>query len=208
MHAVALRSLVLSACLTLALVPVAKSEQTAAPSRSQLIEYAADGGKLHSVVVIQHEQAGLRLTSVTRFEDSRLLEEATFDRNNRMVRAQSTLSCATGDDETVILDRRAGSVEKHTQAGVSRWSVPTEYPWTWVPRSCARAPMATPLVALVTLQGGCSNVQRRLDLATGESPTIMSDQLIVREDTSAKWVVVGDAAIRVAPRFNLRAGTP
>jgi hypothetical protein len=211
MRAVVLRTLAVSACLTLVSGSIARSEQSAAPARSQLIEYAAHSGKLQSVLVVQHETTGTRLTSVTRFGDTRLLEEATLDRDHRLVRAQSTLSCAAGADETVILDPRAGVVETHSQAGVKRWSVPSELPWTWVPRACPSSggvPIATPLVALVTLDGGRSNVQRRLDLSTGESPTITTDQLIVRECGASTWVVVGDEAILVGPRFSVRAGTP
>lgn len=211
MRALVPRTFAVLAVFTLSFGSVARSEQSAAPARSQLIEYAAHSGKLQSVLVVQHEPGGTRLTSVTRFADTRLLEEATFDRDHRLVRAQSTRSCAAGSDETVILDPRAGVVETHSQAGVKHWSVPNELPWTWVPRACPSSggrPIATPLVALVTLDGGRSRVQRQLDLATGDSPTITTDQLIVRECGASNWVVVGDEAILVGPKLSLRAGTP
>lgn len=167
---------------------------------SRTFEYVAASGKLESTLVVKVDaQGGERLTGETRLYDgTRLTEAATFDRTGRLVRAEIMLACASGR-QTLVLDPIEGIVEARTESGTRRQRTPTDFPWLWVPRSCSRgAALATPLSALVALRSvPTAGAGRLIDLDGLTSHTIMSDQVVVREDAHSDWVVLGDDAILV-----------
>jgi hypothetical protein len=197
-------------CATVSAEPNACAEVEAADNRPRAVmhearmhEYAARGGEVESLLVQQDDGAlGERLTGVTRLRDgTRLWEEARFDRTGHLLRAESMCSSPSGNTETVVLEPQSGSLELRTSAGAKRWTVPTDYPWIWVPHSCGSAQaisLATPVSVLAALRPAAhGGVRRLIDTTSSASHTIASDQVVVDDDPGAYWVVLGDDAMLV-----------
>lgn len=178
-------------------VPVPRGE-------SRTFEYVAASGRLESTLVVTIDaQGGERLMGETRLDDgTRLTEAATLDRAGRLVRAEIVLACGPQQQpQTLVLDPLAGVVEVRTESSSRRHRAPTDFPWIWTPRGCSTATsaaLATPVSALVAFRSVPSaGAGRLIDLDGFASHTIMSDQVVVREDARAHWVVLGDDAMLV-----------
>ena len=175
----------------------------AAVREARMLEYVAHGGELESVLLRQEDASnGQRLTGMTRLGDgTRLWEEARFDAAGKLIRAESMCSCASGANETVVFEVETGVVETRNATGTHRWSVPNDYPWVWVPRGCSNGSrttfVTTPVSTMVAARAAKGAVRRLIDPNRFVSHTIMSDQLIVEEDASASWVVLGEDAVLV-----------
>lgn len=196
--------------VTLLLAACGHSEAEQARPSAVIRDYeATDGSGLRATLVVDAQRGAERLASATHFEDGRcLMEEATLDRNGKLLRASSTLSGGDAVAEVrVVLEPANDRVEVTYPTHQVRWSAPNDHPWVWAPLlATAGGPktIATPLAALVTLRSAQEHfVLRTIDLAQIGSNTILSDQLLV-PDGAMSVVVVGDDAVDVVDGLPVR----
>lgn len=160
--------------------------------------YATLDASIRSSLILGAAAGVELLRSVTELSNGNCLtEEATTDESGRLLRAEMTLHEANENRNTrVVLDPRAGTVELTTPTVHTRWAVPSDLPWVWMPMRDHLAPgvgAATPLEAVVALRATENDRPVRvLDLQKLESHTMMADQLVVRDEKRGATVVLGD----------------
>jgi len=165
--------------------------------------YATADASVRSALVVSTLGEGERLRSVTELPNgSQLTELATTDGAGRLVRAELTFNEQARDKRVrVVLDPRNGKVELFSPTRRTSWTVPTDLPWVWAPMHdpVSRGAYATPLEAQVALRAAMGNRPvRLLDLTRLESFTLMSDQLLVRDQDSGRaTVVLGDDYVEI-----------
>jgi hypothetical protein len=197
----ALPHLALTASLSLG--ACAPSAPARAPASRSLYRYSAPNGAWpQSTLAIEQAADGQRLSGVTQFDDGSCLEEAaTTDRSGRLVRAEYTFTRRALPNAHVVLDARAGMVEVAGPVFPMRWSLPNDLPWVWAPaldNGGGAQAVATPLAALVTLQGTqAAGAVRAIDLSALHSDRVSSGELRSRDAEQAESVVVGDDQVAV-----------
>jgi|GEM_PF-5338379 len=189
----------------------ASATTNAAPGAARVFSYAAASGAVESLFLRESLTAGgERLTGLTHLaQGTRVWEEARYDHAGRLVRAESVCSLPSGESTSVTFEPGAGAVETRSVRGFRRWSVPTDYEWVWLPSGCgenaAAAPITTPVAALVAARASKhQSVLRVIDPHRYSGHTVMVDQVVVREDAHANWVVLGDDAVLVRDDVPLR----
>jgi hypothetical protein len=178
---------------------------------ARIIKYASESGELESLLFREDEGVrGERLTGLTRLaDDTRLWEEARFDRGGRLVRAEFTCSYRSAVGLTVVFEPGAGVVETRTAEGFHRWSVPTDFSWVWSAHGCddkgQTGSVSTPVAALVAARASVGQgMMRVIDTRAFSSHTVVLDQILVPEDAHAVWVVLGDDAVLVHEGLPIR----
>lgn len=185
----------------------ASAATNAARGAARVFSYAAASGAVESLFLREDLNAGgERLTGLTHLaQGTRVWEEARYDHAGRLVRAESVCSMPSGESTSVTFEPAAGVVESRNARGSRRWSVPTDYAWVWLPSGCGEAAITTPVAALVAARAAKHrSVLRVIDPHRYSGHTVMVDQVVVREDAHANWVVLGDDAVLVQDDVPLR----
>ncbi|MET0384373.1 MAG: hypothetical protein ABW321_00365 [Polyangiales bacterium] len=171
-----------------------------APATDTFRSYdSADGAHLQSTLMQREAASERTLQGVTQLADgSFLAEEARLDAQGQLLHAEVKLGGGCDQLPTrITLDAQAGTVDVSTPQLTTHWRVPNDLPWVWSPLlSTEHGPVATPLALTVALRGAAApsspvHAVRVLDLLHYESDTLMSDQLVARDDVSTH-VVLGD----------------
>jgi hypothetical protein len=160
-----------------------------------------DGTTAHGSLNVSSDER--HLSGVLSLADgSCVTEEAMTELDGRLRHADVWISQPSAA-ETVhaMLDAEHGTVAIKTPSLDIHWNVPNDLPWIWQP--CLRkrgeqAGVATPLSVLVARGGArADRAVRSIDLQTLQHASVMSDQIMVGDD-SALEVVLGDDAADVA----------
>jgi hypothetical protein len=131
------------------------------------------------------------------------MEQATVDAKGRLIRAEFDRGGPCADHAThIVLDAKRGTIEVSSPVVYTRWSVPTDLPWVPVGLMGAQN-MATPVSMTIALRSAQHQRAARLvDVEHFTSPSIMSDQLLVRGTETT--VVLGDDYAEVEGNLPVR----
>lgn len=188
-----------------ALSCTSSSAESVGPDESTFRSFRTwDAAAVHSTLIDHAGSDWHNLRGHTQLEDgSWLMEQATMDGRGRLLRAELDRGGPCADHAThIVLDAKRGTVEVSSPTMYTRWSVPTDLPWVPVGLMGAQN-MATPVSMTIALRSvQHERAARLVDVEHLTSATIMSDQLLVRDNETT--VVLGDDYAEVEGNLPVR----